>query len=79
MLIFRFQFTSIHESFETGHSKYATKGNSMSNLNRRPNYCGIFQDGMQQVGRICSSVVNSILEHGDNGLAGVTSGRVIRF
>ena len=58
MLIFRFQFTSIHESFETGHSKYATKGNSMSNLYRRPNYCGIFQDGMQQVGRICSSVVN---------------------
>ena len=50
--------TSIHESFETGHSKYATKGNSMSNLYRRPNYRGIFQDGMQRAGRVCSSVVN---------------------
>ena len=50
--------TSIHESFETGHSKYATKGNSMSNLYRRPDYCGIFKDGMQRAGRVCSSVVN---------------------
>ena len=49
---------SIHESFETGHSKYATKGNSVSNLYRRPNYCGIFKDGMQRAGRVCSSVVN---------------------
>ena len=49
---------SIHESFETGHSKYATKGNSVSNLYRRPNYCGILKDGMQRAGRVCSSVVN---------------------
>ena len=51
--------TSIHESFETGHSKYATKGNPMSNLYRRPDYCGIFKDmECNEQARVCSSVVN---------------------